>query len=719
MYTKRVKIFICISLAPLLVCVLRLVQMQLLADSRLREDIDRLREQRNLSKPLRTIRGRILDRKDRVLAADIPQFQICIDYQLTRFFDDRVVEIMKEKAAAEATNPSLYDFIALVDTKRKDIEQIIKECTGFGLSVEEVESRIERINDGIWDLRTFLAWARNRPDPNLIAEYGGLISVPLSRAVADFQRQFPDRARRDERIAKVADLPEMNKKQPLLELRTEDDIFRAQVEFMDINEVEILPKGHRYYLYGSVAAQTIGWVGPATQESDKDLFKNDRLARYLKGEVCGREDGVEYVCEPILRGRRGELVIDIDGRLVRDTEADFGDDVTLTLDIELQRQIEDYLTNPQLNPNYAAPSAAVVIQIGSGDILALVSVPTFDLNYARYDYGKLLNDPNGPLFNRAINPQYPYPPGSSVKPVILIAALEEELTTPDEIISCPAQPAQRGWPNCWIWRQHNAGHDWYWENNARNAIKGSCNIYFSQIANRLEPLVLQRWLFDFGYGHPLPLACPASESDEWERRQLRQAPGQISSTRIAKKDNLSPADIPPLRRSERPLVGIGQGNLRATPLQVANAFATIARGGQHKPPRLFLRPRVPPATEPVDLQISNETLRVVYDGMDAVVNEDHGTAHKEFAPSMLSRQGVKVYGKTGSTERPYHAWFAGFAEDDEGAKVAVAVIIEGGQHGSSDAAPVARDIIQFCINEGYVGKPIPMTLIPENSTDAP
>jgi penicillin-binding protein 2 len=716
MYTKRVKIFVWISAALLLVCVLRLAQMQLLADSRLRAEIAALREQRSLSRQLQTIRGRILDRKGRVLAADVPRFQICVDYGLARFLDDRVVEIMKKEAVAAAINPSLYDFYELVDNKRSDLEQIIDKCGAFGLSAVEAERRIRQMNDRIWDLRTFLAWARNGPDPNVIAEYGGLISVPLSVALADFEQQFPDPGRRQKLIAGVDDLPEMDQRQPLAELETEDDIFAAQVEFMDVNEVEILPQGHRYYPYGGVAAQTVGWVGPATQESDKELFEDDRLARYLQGEVCGREDGVEYVCEPILRGRRGELVIDIDGRLVRDTEADFGDDVTLTLDIELQRQIEEYLTDPQLNPNYAAPSAAVVVQIRSGDILALASVPTFDLNDARYNYGELLNDPNTPLFNRAINKQYP--PGSSVKPFILVAALQEGLTTPDEVISCPARPAPSGWPNCLIWLRYQAGHDWRWENNARNAIKGSCNIYFSRMADRIDAPVLQRWLFAFGYGHAAPLRCPTSASGRGEPRGLRQAPGQISSTRVTAGEIQSLADVPPLRDPDKRLVGIGQGNLWATPLQVANAFATIARGGQHMPPRLFLTPRPTAVPEPLDLQLSTETLRVVYDGMDAVVNEQGGTAHKEFAPSLLSRQGVKVYGKTGSTERPYHAWFAGFAEDQEGAKVAVAVIVEGGQHGSSDAAPLARDIIQFCINEGYVGEPIAMPFVQPSPPDA-
>ncbi len=106
----------------------------------------------------------------------------------------------------------------------------------------------------------------------------------------------------------------------------------------------------------------------------------------------------------------------------------------------------------------------------------------------------------------------------------------------------------------------------------------------------------------------------------------------------------------------------------------------------------------------IDLGISPQTLAAVYDGMSAVVNEPGGTAYKEFANSGLAQQDVKVYGKTGSTEKPDNAWFAGFAADSADRKIAIAVLVEGGQHGSSDAAPLARDIIQFCIDAGYIGK---------------
>jgi penicillin-binding protein 2 len=148
--------------------------------------------------------------------------------------------------------------------------------------------------------------------------------------------------------------------------------------------------------------------------------------------------------------------------------------------------------------------------------------------------------------------------------------------------------------------------------------------------------------------------------------------------------------------------------MRATPLQVANAMAAIARGGIYKQPKLFIESRNSKFeirnSEDIVLGISPQTLEVIYDGMSAVVNEPGGTAYKEFAYSGLGEQDVKVYGKTGSTEEPDVAWFAGFAEDSVGAKLAVAVVVEGGQHGSRDAAPIGRDIIQFCIEAGYIGK---------------
>jgi cell division protein FtsI/penicillin-binding protein 2 len=151
-----------------------------------------------------------------------------------------------------------------------------------------------------------------------------------------------------------------------VELKTGDDVSTAQLTFTELDDVDIVPTGRRYYPYRSAAAQTLGWVGQATQPRDVQVFADDPLASYLKGEVCGREDGVEYVCESILRGRRGEAVYDIDGQLIRESETEFGRDVQLTLDIKLQKQIEQRLIDPKVNPDYCkAPMGAVVASIRS------------------------------------------------------------------------------------------------------------------------------------------------------------------------------------------------------------------------------------------------------------------------------------------------------------------------------------------------------------------
>ena len=717
MYNRRVKIFVIFSLLLLAVCVLRLAQMQLLTASTVQHEIAELKRQRGQSKQFQTIRGKILDRTgEKILAVDEARFWVHINYQLSSFLDERVRRSMLAEAETRRdSDVAVTKIDEQIREKLEDLQLIIEKCSQFrAVEPSVIWDEIQKINDYVWDRRMFQAWRKNFPNSEVFEKYESPISIPISKAIADFDAKQPNPNMRVELAGKI-DILEMHEDWPLLELKTDDDVFAAQLEFMDTEGLHILPKGHRFYPYGSVAAQTIGWVGPATQKQDKELFADDELMSYLEGEVCGREDGIEYVCETILRGRRGELSHDIDGQLTGRTPTEFGDDVKLTLDIELQQTIEDYLTNYKHDPNCDSGMSAVVIEVGTGDILALVSLPSYDLNRARYDYGDLVADPNKPLINRAINAQYP--PGSVVKPLILIAGLESGKITPQDVIECPSHAAPEGWPNCWIFRRRPVvGHSDQWENTARNAIKGSCNIYFSHLADNIEPDVLQQWLFKFGYGREILDLRLNDEADSLIKnhkskvvnRNFKQASGIISST-MPKDEILTFEDIAPLRLSHRRMFGIGQGNLRVTPLQVANAMAALARGGIYMEPKIFdSQSSIANHQSSIDLGISLETLAIIYDGMSAVVNEPGGTAYTQFEPFLatLTAEDVKVYGKTGSTERPDHAWFGGFAQDGTARKIAIAIVVEGGQHGSSDAAPLARDIIQFCIEAGYIGKSI-------------
>ncbi|MDD5459726.1 MAG: penicillin-binding transpeptidase domain-containing protein [Phycisphaerae bacterium] len=670
MSNKRIKFFIVLLCAAVAVIIGRLVQLQLVNDSYYQEQVNDLKQRYQDRKFLKTIRGSILDRHGRVLAEDIPAFTLDIEYTACCILDPNVQMAMLLRAAGgENASAAIEDAHKDIAEKLDSINAILDKCANFNTTRQQLLEMINDINSKIWRMRDYIAWKRNYPQFD-------------SFEAGEFDP--------DKRILKAAavDLVEMHKAYELIRLESNDDIFTAQLEFMNTSGIRVTPRAKRYYPYGSIAAQTIGYVGP---EQKKELFVEDPLSSYLEGELSGN-CGVEFVCEEILRGKRGQVVYDIDDKLKLRTETELGSDIHLTLDIELQRQIENYLENYTFNdPNLNDSGiGAVVIDVATGDILAMVSVPTFDLNRARYN-DKLFTNPYRPLYNRAM--QEHYPPGSVIKPLILIAGLEEGKINPEDIISCPNQKAPKGWPNCHI-INYGHGHDDNWANNGRNAIKGSCNIYFPHLADMIEPENLQRWLFAFGYGRLVPL----EESLGLEsNRTMPQSSGYISSTSVRKVTDFN--DIPELKGSDRRWFGIGQGNCRVTVLQAAAAMAAISRNGIYIAPRLFLGAE---RADSIYLNISPQTMAAVRDGMYAVVNESGGTARKEFSTADFGYD-IKVYGKTGSTQAPEHAWFGGFAEDGRSHAVAVAVVVEGGQHGSSDAAPLARDIIKFCIDAGYIG----------------
>ena len=263
----------------------------------------------------------------------------------------------------------------------------------------------------------------------------------------------------------------------------------------------------------------------------------------------------------------------------------------------------------------------------------------------------------------------------------------------------PLAQRGQGWPNCMILRESHVGHDTLWANNAHNAVKGSCNVYFSRLADRLSSTQLQKWLSKFGYGCDV-LEMPKLPPDANFVGPLRNFPqieGSICSGRA------SASDPNAIGAGERKFFGIGQGSLRVTPLQVANAMAAISRKGIYKPAHLLVS-QSPDEYTTYSLEISPHTIEVVRSGMHAVVNESHGTASRAFASSSLLGGGINVFGKTGSTERPEHAWFGGFAEDSHGRAVAIAVLVEGGQLGSKDAAPLGRKILELCLDAGYIGR---------------
>ncbi|MEN6308010.1 MAG: penicillin-binding transpeptidase domain-containing protein [Anaerohalosphaeraceae bacterium] len=679
----------------MLVCLGRLWYLQYFMAEPAREQLGRIRILPPKSLP--TLRGKILDRNERIVARDEPYFYLQINYELTRLQDPRFWETkVQERTAAGQDKQAAEEKLA--KDWAKDIARL-KKAMDFcmytaGMPQEELNQTIEAINDRIWELARFICWRRNHSD------------APTSQYEQE-KEQIPSR-----QIAEV-DLSEMHKGYSVLELFDRPTLMAAQVELSHVEGVKIQSESRRTYPYGAAASHLVGWVGPVRREEADTLFSDDAYLRYLDGEIIGKF-GIEKFGEAILRGKRGEVTYDRDKNEIARTNPQFGQDIQLTLDMVLQRDVETLLSDP----NAAAPGfggngkiAAVVIEAATGDILTMASLPNFDVNKARQLYGELLKDPSRPLMNRAM--EETFPPGSSVKPLIMLAGLEENKITADEVISCSWTLPPSSWPKCLLQRRGYC-HDSRWEeegqvNNGRNALRGSCNVYFSRLADRLDANALQRWLWEFGWGTTVLQPCISAEKlakldvGTDINSEFREAPGSIIADIQTQsiEDIATVKTIPP---GEKRWWGIGQGNLRATVLQVANAYVALARRGEYKPPRLVIDsddPMNSQQTRRIPIHAAN--LGVLYDGMHAVVNERGGSAYEAFADSGLNELGLNIFGKTGSTERPFNAWFAAFVTDSAGRAIALAVVVEEGQSGGKDAAPLAREIIRLCHQAGFIG----------------
>ena len=447
----------------------------------------------------------------------------------------------------------------------------------------------------------------------------------------------------------------------------------------------------RTYPQGSLASHVIGFVD-ADHKGVQGIEAS--MDKYLEGV-----EGYQV----IERNRKG---VEIRALRAEGIEPRDGFHVVLTIDQVIQHIAETELEKAMTEFH---PQAGVIIvsRPKTGEILAMSCRPTFDLNRIREDYARYLKNPRKPMTNRCLAEHYP--PGSSIKPIILLAGLEEHKITATEVISCPAQAAENGWPNCLLFRQYHSCHDWKWPNFARNAIRGSCNVYFSRLASRLEVPAMQRWLWEFGFGRRI---LPGPELEPYLRQQIEgpdrffpESPGIISLEPVYDR-SATVQDIPTMPATEKRWFGIGQGNLRVTVLQVANAFAVIARGGVFKNPRLFASDEAPTGDAERPLKIAASSLAVVLDGMHAVVYEEGGTANKVFAGSDFDKRSMTIYGKTGSTERPYHAWFACWATDPSGRAVSVAILVEGGASGARDACPIGRRVLEVCNEFDYIGTPL-------------
>lgn len=455
-----------------------------------------------------------------------------------------------------------------------------------------------------------------------------------------------------------------------------NDIAPIESRKLEFPEIVVEAEPRRYYPQGRLAAHVLGYLQEPTAEEVR--ARPERKVR--PGELVGKS-GVEREYDDVLKGEDGAVyeVVDSLGRVRQQNGHDFpvqGRELKVTLDLPLQAEAERALEGRE--------GVVVVMEVETGNILALASSPTFDPNkfitrFTRDEWVQLVGDPLAPLENRAIRGLYA--PGSIFKPVMALAGLGFGYVTPETTVYCSGSTLIFGAVrHCWFAPGHGAM-------DLAGAIKNSCNIYFYSLGRRLDIDQIALAASRLGLGRRTGIELSGEKeglvpSRAWKKKTLDEAwfPGETIS------------------------VAIGQGQLQVTPLQIAALTARLAGRGRPVRPRLVDRgPAQAPDGEPgppgpgEPPAFAAAAYESVIAGMWRSVN-DGGTGQGARV------EGFDVCGKTGSTQtmsresaerlaragRPVktHSWFSGFAPR-VGPKIVVTVLIEYGGGGGATAAPVA------------------------------
>lgn len=444
--------------------------------------------------------------------------------------------------------------------------------------------------------------------------------------------------------------------------------------------VEVEPHLARLYPYGSSASHVIGYLGRINEQE----LRNRDTTQYRNASIIGKT-GIERAYESQLQGRLGLAHVETNatGRPLQIVHRDFpeaGEDIQLTLDIDLQQTAERALGDWR--------GAIVALDPRTGAVLALASQPRFDpnqlvggLDQATFD--ALANSPEQPLFNRALSGRYP--PGSTAKPFLGTAALASGSMGINETLYCTGTYNLPNVSRTW--------RDWRPEGHGRvdftQAMAQSCDIYYYELANRMGIDLMHEWMTQFGFGSTTGIDLPGERSGimpstQWKRSRLGEAwfPGETLN------------------------VGIGQGFMLSTPLQLATATAMLANRGRPIRPHLLLAPETTPPVPDLEPLILDDE-RYWQLAIDSMIETMHGRRGTARAVGATLR--YEMAGKTGTAQvigigqdEEYdedaiaeqlrdHALLVAFAPAHD-PRIAIAVLVENGGSGSSTAAPMAAKV---------------------------
>ncbi|MGK0442658.1 MAG: penicillin-binding protein 2 [Pseudohongiellaceae bacterium] len=504
----------------------------------------------------------------------------------------------------------------------------------------------------------------------------------------------------DEHIAKFKQLLKRRRAYQAVTLKsqlTEDEIASIAVNRYRLPGVDVGARLSRYYPHGEYFAHVLGYVGRINESEQALIDEVDYSGTHYIGKI-----GIEKHYEELLHGEVGNQNVETNarGRILRvleRTDPEPGQDIYLHLDAHVQKVAHDALKGER--------GAVVAIDPKTGGVLAMVSTPSFDPNLfvngiSNKNYSLLRDSLDLPLFNRSLQGQYP--PGSTVKPIFGLAGLHYGVVTPQTKVRDP------GWyqlPNDerlyrdWTWRVRKSGHAKYVQ--IEQAITESCDTYFWSLAYQLGIDRIHDFSAPFGFGSRVEIDNTNERSGllpsrKWKRQMKRSPwfPGETLS------------------------VGIGQGYMLTTPLQLATAFSAVANKGTHFVPQLLQRKGEEwIATKPKpSIVVDEQHWQTIFHAMKQVVHGRRGSAN-----SINRGAKYKMAGKTGTAQvigiaqgaeydaeqiakrQRDHALFVGFAPFDN-PKIVVAAIIENGEK-SSRAAKVVRKVFDaWLIDQDMMNK---------------
>lgn len=455
---------------------------------------------------------------------------------------------------------------------------------------------------------------------------------------------------------------------PIIRLKRDVDFGTVCIVEEQLREdwnLDVVVEPQRLYPFGPLTAHLIGYMGEM-QEGDR---QTSRAKRYVAGDYTGIS-GVERIYEDNLRGDDGVRFIEVDARnrIIKDDyhfpererRPRRGRDLTLTIDLDVQRAAYEAL------PDTFAGSV-VALDPRTGAVLAMVSKPSFDPNafvsfQAQEERQRVIDSEDKPLMNRAIRGLYP--PGSTLKMVAAVAALDLGIT--DTLSTFEACAGSLVVGDVTFRCANREGHG---ELNLLEAVEASCNIYFNHLAQILGMEAWRDAADRLGFGHATGISLhPAEQAGLLPTRQYyAETEGWVGGHLM----NLV----------------IGQGKMLVTPLQMARYTAALANGGYLVTPHI--QGQAPPRSKIEAM--SETTLEIVRLAMRRVVDGEHGTGRRAQIP------GIEVSGKSGTAQVPNRenddAWFVAFAPF-ENPEIAVAVVVEGGGAGGAVAGPVARKVLE-------------------------